>query len=124
MLEQRSLLLTESYTQKFEQLGIIPPSPVRGERAKESASRHRRVALALGRPSIDCEGEQSSWNTWRSSPSFADHGFYHQVDTIYTLCEWQLVDAERFRKLVKNDEDAQIWVRRERKSVGLAVSGH
>lgn len=31
------------------------------------------------------------------------------MDTIYTLCEWQLVDAERFRKLVKNDEDAQIW---------------
>lgn len=58
------------------------------------------------------------------SPFSADHGFYHQVDTIYTLCEWQLVDAERFRKLVKNDEDAQIWVRRERESARLAVSGH
>lgn len=33
-----------------------------------------------------------------------------QVETLHQACEWQLWDAERFRKLVKNDEDAHIWV--------------
>lgn len=32
-----------------------------------------------------------------------------KIETIHTACEWQLVDAERFRKLVKNDEEAHVW---------------
>lgn len=32
-----------------------------------------------------------------------------KVDSLHTTCEWQLWDAERFRKLVKNEEDAHVW---------------
>lgn len=35
-----------------------------------------------------------------------------QVETLYQACEWQLWDAERFRKLVKNEEEAHVWVSR------------
>lgn len=37
-------------------------------------------------------------------------GSCFQIETLYLACEWQLWDAERFRKLVKNEEDAQVWV--------------
>lgn len=32
-----------------------------------------------------------------------------KVETIHQACEWQLWDAEKFRKLVKNEEDAHVW---------------
>jgi hypothetical protein len=34
-----------------------------------------------------------------------------QVLALHSLCEWQLVDAERFRKLVKSEEEPELWVR-------------
>ncbi|CAO1628653.1 unnamed protein product [Jaminaea pallidilutea] len=32
-----------------------------------------------------------------------------KLRTIHDLCEWQMVDPERFRKLVRSDEDAENW---------------
>lgn len=32
-----------------------------------------------------------------------------QVRTLHDLCEWQLVDPERFRKLLRSDEDTENW---------------
>ncbi|PWN24719.1 hypothetical protein BDZ90DRAFT_276179 [Jaminaea rosea] len=32
-----------------------------------------------------------------------------KVRSIHDLCEWQWVDAERFRKLLRSDEDAENW---------------
>lgn len=32
-----------------------------------------------------------------------------KVRSLYDMCEWQMADPERFRKLVRNEEDAENW---------------
>ncbi|PWN19741.1 hypothetical protein BCV69DRAFT_300049 [Microstroma glucosiphilum] len=38
-----------------------------------------------------------------------DFSLASKVRSLYDICEWQMADPERFRKLVRNEEDAENW---------------
>lgn len=38
-----------------------------------------------------------------------DFSLISKVRSLYDMCEWQMADPERFRKLVRNEEDAENW---------------
>ncbi|CEH16602.1 Histone acetyltransferase SAGA/ADA, catalytic subunit PCAF/GCN5 and related proteins [Ceraceosorus bombacis] len=43
------------------------------------------------------------------SRPWAAMGLTQKVKALWSLCEWQLVDSERFRKLVKSEEEPEVW---------------
>lgn len=47
---------------------------------------------------------------------WAAMGLTQKIKALWSLCEWQLVDSERFRKLVKSEEEPEVWVRECRKA--------
>lgn len=59
------------------------------------------LRLTEGEPQpLGSEEEPTNWESLDLSA---------KVRTIHDLCEWQWVDAERFRKLLRSDEDAENW---------------
>ncbi|PWN31645.1 uncharacterized protein FA14DRAFT_162590 [Meira miltonrushii] len=69
----------------------------------ENWEEHLRKQYINRDPDAPLLGTIEEPQSWHALP------LQQKVDSIHTLCEWQLWDAEKFRKLVKNEEDAEVW---------------
>ncbi|EST05828.1 Zinc finger, PHD-finger [Kalmanozyma brasiliensis GHG001] len=65
---------------------------------------HLRVQFNLR----DDEGV-SRFGTAEQPVEWAQLSLEDKIATLHDLCEWQLMDPERFRKLVKSEEDITTW---------------
>ncbi|KAJ1035042.1 hypothetical protein NDA18_000644 [Ustilago nuda] len=55
------------------------------------------------------EHSVSRFGTAEQPIEWAQLSLNDKVATLHNLCEWQLMDPERFRKLVKSEEDITTW---------------
>lgn len=52
---------------------------------------------------------QARFGTVEQPVEWAQLSLEDKIGTLHDLCEWQLMDPERFRKLVKSEEDVTTW---------------
>lgn len=55
------------------------------------------------------EDSNSRFGTTDQPIEWAQLSLEDKIATLHDLCEWQLTDPERFRKLVKSEEDVTTW---------------
>ncbi len=55
------------------------------------------------------EDAVSRFGTAEQPLEWAQLSLEDKIATLHDLCEWQLMDPERFRKLVKSEEDITTW---------------